>query len=275
MVQQASPGARTPAELFRNGDLAARERARFFAENCLMSLALWRRFGTAEFAEALGWVERTDYAAVMSLVTVRAVEAAVQVWKQGRHAAAGHSEAQRCVRSAELRAWDLGCSGPLRAEHPDQGAPPVGPAAKRAAAETLAGLRARRASVAGEAVVRGAYERLLHARHHPIWDLWRKRDGVIEAGLGDGGFEAVRVALLQVTGYCGPDPDGERAGWELAFDLKTITPLSDDPGPVHWSGSYVAWLRRRAAEKCSDRAALCTPRRRPLTAVALDLTGLG
>ena len=52
----------------------------------MLSLAIWRRFGTAEFAEALGWVQRTDFAAILTLMPA-AVEAAVQVWKSGSHAA--------------------------------------------------------------------------------------------------------------------------------------------------------------------------------------------
>lgn len=280
VAQHVTAGSERPAKMYQKGDLATRERARFFAESCLMSLAIWRRFGTAEFAEAIGWLERTDYAAMMQLVTVRAVEAAVQVWKQGRHAAAGHSDAQRCVCIAEMRAWDLGNGATgsatdreLRdAEHHLNFT--MDSAAKRAANEDIMRLRAARVTVAGEVAVRGAYERLLHAKHHPIWDLWRKREHVIKAALGDGGFEAVREALSQVNGFCGPDPNGERAGWELAFDLKTITPLSDDPGPVDWSGSYVAWLRRRTAERCPLKSSPCTARRSPLAAAALDLTGL-
>merc|ERR1719282_623739 len=280
VVQQVIAGSERPAKLFQTGDLATRERARFFAESCLMSVAMWRRFGTAEFAEALGWLERTDYAAMMQLVTIRAVEAAVQVWKQGQHAAAGHCEAQRSVCIAEMRAWELGngaagstAYNELReAEH--RFSLMMDPMAKKVAKEDIMRLRAACVTAAGEVAVRQAYERLLHARHHPFWDLWRKRDHVIKAALGNGGFEAVREALLQVTGFCGPNPDGERAGWELAFDLKTITPLSDDPGPVDWSGSYVAWLRRRTAERCPIKAAPCTARRRPLAAAALDLTGL-
>ena len=78
-----------------------------FAESCVMSLALWLRFGNADFAENFGWVHRTDYAAMVALPH-RAVDAAVDLWRRGMHATGASTARQRSVRQSEIRAWDLG-----------------------------------------------------------------------------------------------------------------------------------------------------------------------
>lgn len=234
-------------------DPASLARTRAFAECCVMSVALWRRFGTAEFAGSLGWVHRTDYAAAMALMPGRAVEAAVTVWRSGRHAAGEDSTPQQLVRKAELRAWELGRrkAEPGVLDHELD----VGQAALLAgcsasmAARRLVTERMRSATAAGEAVVRGVYERLIVAHQHNLWDLWRKREAVVKAALEDGGPEPIRDVLRQVRGYCGPDRDAERAAWALAVDIKTLTPLAEDGGPVAWSGEYAAWLRERYCKR--------------------------
>lgn len=235
-------------------DPASLGRARAFAECCVLSVALWRRFGTAEFAGSLGWVHRTDYAAAMALLPGRAVEAAVAVWRSGHHAAGADSTPQQLVRKAELRAWELGHrkADPGVLDHELQ----VGQAALLAgcspsmAAERLVTERMKSATAAGEAVVRGVYERLIVAHQHNLWDLWRKREAIAKVALEDGGPEPIRDVLRKVRGYCGPDRDAERAAWALAMDLKTVTPLSEDGGPVAWSGDYAAWLRERYTKRC-------------------------
>jgi len=255
------------AALIQAEDVRDRRRGKEFAESCILSIAIWRRFGTADFAQSLGWLDRTDYAAMMALLPANAVEAAVRVWKSGRHAAGQDFEAQRCVRAAEVRAWRLG-GGPEE-DRVD---------AWDAAQEERARQRAKSTSAAGEAVVRDAYIRLLNAFHHPFWDLWRKRDLIIGVALGDGGLPALREALLTVRGFCGPDQDSDRAGWNLALDLKTMTPLSDSTGPVDWRGDYALWLRDRVQKNCEAPAtehSRFRPRpaqRRPLGIVGLDTT---
>jgi len=283
----AQYGGQQAAALYQSGGGAERQRAWAFAESCLLSLALWRRFGSADFAEALGWIERTDYAAMNMLLPGRAVDVAVKVWRAGRHAVMGASAAQDAARRAEERAWDLG-------GHDNGGAELQGEASSPS-------LRSARATAAGEAVVRKAYERLLIAPHHPLWDIWRKRSQLVEAALTMGGSASrgghcvggcgddivdLREALRQVRGYCGPDPDDDRAGWELALDLVTLTPLAAEPGPVAWCPTYVAWLRRRQEEQHRPSmieasrlpAALAGARplaqRRPPPVAAVDLTGL-
>jgi len=253
-----------PGELIRRGDAASRQHAEEFAESCLLSLAVWRRFGTVEFAEELGWIERTDYAAMASLVG-RAVEAAVLVWRAGRHAVTNGSAMQRCARAEELRAWEFGSCRSVRCGS-DGGI--TGSCmvdrfkSDSVATGDLVTQRATSARLVGEAVVRAAYERLLGAVHHPIWDLWRKRQTVVAAALGNGGLAALRQSLLEVKGYGGTDPDMECAGWELSFDLKTMTPLSDDAGPVDWCGDYVVWLRKHTFERLQPSLAAPTHSRR-------------
>lgn len=288
VAAQASRLSAQPRDLYSCGDPAAKAQAEEFAESCLLSVALWRRFGTAEFAETLGWLERTDYAAVNALLLGRAVDAAVQVWSEGHHAVANTSSAQRCAHATELRAWELG-HGRRRAEDARESAVVLRTAEQGcllrkggAAGETeLARLRAACASPAGEALVRDAYQRLLNATHHPLWDLWRKRQFLITAIFENGELENVRKALLQVRGYGGLSADGDFEGWGLAFDLATATPLSEDRGPTAWSGDYVTWLRRREATKKAPLAAISATRsppscgrRRPALPVAVDLTGM-
>merc|ERR1712129_451276 len=151
----------------------------------------------------------------------------------------------------------------------------------KAADEMLAQQRAACVSPAGEALVRNAYQRLLTATHHPLWDLWRKRQFVVASVFASGDLETLREALLQVRGFGGPDPDAECEGWGLAFDMATATPLSEDRGPVEWCGAYVAWLRKREAQRWSPSAAAIASRephvlsrRRPAAAVAMDCIGL-
>lgn len=267
-----SLGAR-PADLYQEDSDAARGRAVDFGESCLLSVALWRRFGTAEFAEAVGWIDRTDYAAMSVLLSTGAVDAAVGVWRQGRHAACGHG-AQQHVRSAELRAWQMG-----RAKREDVGLELPGVQGGAAGEDALTRARAAAVTPGGEAIVRTAYERLVNIPHRPFWDLWRKRRALVECALRRRGMQAFQRALGQVRGFCGPDQDAERAAWELAFDIHTMTPLTDDRGPVEWCGSYVSWLRRRLAEaQPSPRRGRVlqdfSPRRPAIVSIARDRTGL-
>lgn len=231
--------------------LQARGLAQDFAERCLLSLAIWRRFGTAEFAEQFGTVERTDEVSIFHLPR-HAVDAAVAAWKSGRHAVAETSAAQACARRAEMRAWEFGSvdAGALGAQdfREQELALPLARGRKPTAAQRdgeAARLRAMRATAAGEAIVRPAYARLLGARHHPILELWRKRGLITDALFGPGGLPAIRAALAQVTGYKGADPDGQRANWTLALDLVTMLPTADGTGPSVHHVAYGAWLRRR------------------------------
>jgi len=234
-----------------SGTQADKSEAEAFAERCLVSLAVWRRFGTAEFAQALGWVDRTDYAAMSSLVQ-RAVDAAVKVWKGGSHSVAHHTTAQRNTLMVELKAWGTDAAPGTRVEG-------------------VAG---------GEVSVRKAYERLLSAPHHPIMDLWRKRKAVVEAALHAEDVATIRDALLQVRGFCPPDIDANRSGWELAVDFRTITPLAVDPGPVEWNSAYVKWRRQRDCMRLTAPITRMTfhsveqPRRRPSVTAHVDETGL-
>eukprot|EP00931_Biecheleriopsis_adriatica_P067512 TRINITY_DN41639_c0_g1_i1.p1 TRINITY_DN41639_c0_g1~~TRINITY_DN41639_c0_g1_i1.p1 ORF type:complete len:417 (+),score=64.68 TRINITY_DN41639_c0_g1_i1:46-1296(+) len=232
-------------------DIASRRRAREFAESCVISVGLWRRFGSAEFAEAIGFVERTDYAAMIALLPGRAVDAAVAVWRSGRHAVASDTAEQRTVQKHEVRAWELGNQGPDAAEELRQAEYSVSvPSSSQARAEEhLARCRACRASKPGEAVVKAAYERLLVGHDHSLWDFWRKREAIVQAALDRGGMTPLREALRQVRGFCGPDKDNERAAWAVVMDLKTVTPLADDAGPVTTYGDYTAWLRDRYTKR--------------------------
>merc|ERR1712070_398237 len=175
-----------------------------FAESCIMSLAVWRRFGSVEFAEMLGWIERCDYAAMCALQE-RAVESAIQVWKAGRHAVKGTSHAQRSAKAAEERAWQLG-NGSTSARDGSK----VGLESSFASdyedlqkaehwhslsttsielmqsSHDLTNHRASRVTPGGEAAVRAAYSRLLNAIHHPIWDLWQKRQSIVKVALEGG-----------------------------------------------------------------------------------------
>lgn len=289
--------------MYRRGDNAAKHLAQDFAESCLLSLAVWRRFGTAEFAESLGWLHRTDYAAMCALLPQRVVDAAVEVWRQGRHAVGSRTAAQRAARAAEDRAWELGhasaavdpavscaaafgVAGDVRLAESELREAELRSALRQGggliADADLAAQRAVRArGVAGESAVRQAYDRLLNAKHQPLWDLWRKRHSVVAVLLGGSGLDGVREALLQVRGYGGLDADADAEGWGLAFDLMTATPLSDDTGPVGWCTDYVAWLQQRMAKRRAPLAADTvsrTPRtivrQRPITPVPMDTTGL-
>eukprot|EP00439_Symbiodinium_sp_Y106_P039347 s535_g4.t2 len=207
-----------------------------FAGSCLMSLALWHRFGSADFAEALGWLERTDYAAMVATLPTRAVEAAITLWKSGLHAAGADTMQQRSVRQVELQAWGMGND---RREAEDELRAAEDAAKLTSSAQHLQALkdcRARRAQEAGEVLVRKAYE---------IW-----------------------FSL---------------AAWRLAVDLLTITPLTENAGPVTWYGDYGAFLRKRYLEKHRAPAGSCSrtppwvaevpskPRGRPATARAHNL----
>ena len=123
-AQKPPPQRETPAErrrrlvhaateqhqqLHRFGDAMTSENMEF-AECCVMSVAFWLRFGNADFAEQLGWIPRSDYAA-MNALPANAVEAAVALWRQGMHATGTRTARQRSVRQSELRAWKLGCFG--------------------------------------------------------------------------------------------------------------------------------------------------------------------
>eukprot|EP00928_Gymnodinium_smaydae_P042103 TRINITY_DN28406_c0_g1_i1.p1 TRINITY_DN28406_c0_g1~~TRINITY_DN28406_c0_g1_i1.p1 ORF type:complete len:235 (+),score=42.46 TRINITY_DN28406_c0_g1_i1:322-1026(+) len=233
-----------------------------------MSLALWRRLGSADFAEAVGWVERTDYAAMYALLPGGATEAAVSVWRTGRHAVSGPSRAQACARLAEQKAWALGARLAAASEPP----PP-------AEGSELQRWRAERATAVGEASVRAAYERLLS----PLWDLWRKREAVVAAALASASLDELREVLLQVRGLGGPDRDGLRAGWELALDITTLLPRW--PAPPECP-AYVTWLRGRIVERRRPPASRACARwlsegpgrrpgrRRPPATIVVDATGL-
>eukprot|EP00913_Durusdinium_trenchii_P009820 g9220.t1 len=150
-----------------------------FAESCLMSLALWLRFGSADFAESFGWVERTDYAAMTALPS-RAVDAAVSLWRRGMHATGAGTTRQRSVRQNELRAWNLGAD-----KEQDEELRAAEDAVKltfsQSDVKALIKCRASRVNQAGEVMVRQAYERLIIGQQHSLWDLWRKRNFVVQA----------------------------------------------------------------------------------------------
>ena len=262
----------------------ARARAMAFGESCLLSLALWLRFGSGDFAESLGWVERTDYAAMMALLPGRAVDAATALWRTGRHAAGGETMRQRSVRQTELRAWELGNSSTEAEQELRAAEEAVKLTCAPSEVQALMNHRAQRVMPAGEVLVRQAYERLVVGQQHSLWDLWRKRLSVVQAGL-KGDVRPLREALRAVRGFCGPDMDNEHDAWTLAVDLTTVTPFTSD-GPVTQYGDYAAFLRRRQLKQCCPAAQLSArasvgvqlPRARPPTSVPgslqPDLTGL-
>mmetsp|Transcript_108067 Transcript_108067/g.131853 ORF Transcript_108067/g.131853 Transcript_108067/m.131853 type:complete len:361 (-) Transcript_108067:200-1282(-) len=270
-----------------------------FAESCLMSLALWLRFGNADFAEKFGWVQRTDYAAMVALPH-RAVDAAVDLWRQGMHATGASTARQRSVRQSELRAWDLGKVPAVRTVGKQNADDQVLEQLRETenmvkrerstSAQSMKALmkyRASKVNQPGENLVRQAYEKLLVGQQHSLWDLWRKRGFVIQAALsgGGGGFRPVREALRVVRGYCGPDMDNEHEAWALAVDLLTITPFTQSSGPVWQIGDYAAFLREKHLKRCSPKAVQMSkartfrPKGRPPSnapgAPKPDLTGLG
>ena len=252
--------------------------AQDFAESCLMSLALWLRFGNADFAETFGWVQRTDYAAMMALPH-RAVDAAVDLWRLGMHATGASTARQRSARQSEIRAWRLGRAE----ENPEREAQDsVKHEGTFAQNKALVKYRASNVTQPGEILVRQAYEKLIVGQQHSLWDLWRKRAFVVQAALAGGGFRPLREALRVVRGYCGPDIDNEHEAWALAVDLVTITPFTQSSGPVWQVGDYAAFLRERHLKRCSPRVLSKTvtlrPRGRPPSnapgAPKPDLTGL-
>lgn len=252
-----------------------------FAESCVMSLALWLRFGNADFAENLGWVQRTDYAAMVALPH-RAVDAAVDLWRRGVHATGASTARQRSVRQSEIRAWDLG-RAPADLEHEAAVKQECLTSAENTKA--LMKYRAKRVNQPGEILVRQAYQKLILGQQHSLWDLRRKRAFVVQAGLSGGGFRPLREALRVVRGYCGPDMDNEHEAWALAVDLATITPFTQSSGPVWQVGDYAAFLREKQLKRCSPRAVQLSktagtlrPKGRPPSnapgAPKPDLTGL-
>lgn len=233
-AQKPPPQRETPAERRRRLVHLATERhqqGRFvrdamtsenmdFAECCVMSVAIWLRFGNADFAEQLGWINRSDYAA-MNALPANAVEAAVALWKKGMHATGTRTARQRSVRQSELRAWKLGAGEAESTENIRT----LTPLAQIKVRQT----RASRVNQPGELLVRHAYERLILGQEHSLWDLWRKRGFVIQAALEGGGFRPLREALRKVRGYCGPDMDNDYEAWALAVDL------------VSWSEKSFCW----------------------------------
>ena len=230
------------------GAEAASQHVLDFAESCLMSFAFWLRFGSADFAEKLCWVERTDYAAMTALPN-RAVDAAVSLWQCGMHATGANTRRQRSVRQIELRAWNLGANKEQEKEL-QAAEDAVKLSFSPSNVKALVKCRARRVNQAGEVMVRQAYERLVVGQQHSLWDLWRKRDFIVKAILQGGGFRPLREALRTVRGYCGPDMDNEHEAWNLAVDLFTLTPFTESSGPVWKIGDYAAFLRERQLKRC-------------------------
>ncbi|CAE7274901.1 unnamed protein product [Symbiodinium natans] len=261
-----------------------------FGQSCLMSLALWHRFGSAEYAERMGWLERTDYAAMVATLPTRAVEAAISLWRSGQHAAGVDTTQQRSVRQIELRAWAMGNARQEAEEELRAAEDAAKISSSTSHLEVLRACRAQRAQSAGEVLVRKAYERLTVGPSNSLWDLWRKREAILSTALEGAGFGPLREALRTVRGYCGPDMDHENAAWTLTVDLLTITPLTENAGPVTWHGDYAAFLRKRCLEKNRAPAGSCSrtppwdpdvprkPRGRPATALPgsyePDLIGL-
>lgn len=282
-----------------------------------MSLALWRRFGTAAFVDVFGLAPRPEEAdlprrslrlerAIGHAIGEAALDAAVELWREGRHACAQAKDGpQSQAWQAEQQAWRLGGS-PASVRELEELEAELGRASpseelarrdesvrerrqgrydklsqrwevpasevwvRRRLSARSGGLRlalseakavrrgqeeavcaARRSLVtrAGEELVRRAYASLLHGKHQSICDLWLRRSELAAkamptGGQGADGFEALRAALGKVPGYggCG-SPWGRKAGWELAFDIKTLTPLADDAGPVASCADYALWLR--------------------------------
>jgi len=171
------------------------------------------------------------------------VEAAVCLWMEGRNAVLDGVEPAWHAFEAERKAWRLGGNKEqqerlreletVKVPTYSQGAP------KRS--EELQELRRSLVIPAGEQAVRKAYRVLLFGRRQEVWDFWRSLESVAKIAL-EGDLLSLIDRLSQVRGF---DHAAGFLAREVALDLKTMTPLADDAGPVTWSIDYVTWLRKR------------------------------
>lgn len=217
------------------------------------TLALWRRFGTVAFAQTAGWIFPEADVDAQKAALDDIINAAVGLWMTGRHAVLDGVEPAWHAFEAERKAWQLGGNKeqqdhlreletvrvPTNCPYPQHQCNNAQGGSRRA--EEIREMRRALVTPAGEQAVRKAYRTLLFGRQQEVFDLWRSLESVAKTAL-EGDFLSLVHRLAQVKGF---DLTAGFLAREVALDLKTMTPLADDAGPVTWSIDYVTWLRKR------------------------------
>lgn len=216
-------------------------------KDLIWSLALWRRFGTVLFAQRVTWIQVEEDVESQKVALNDLVEAAVCLWMSGDHAVLNGVEPAWHAFATERKAWQIGGNKEQQdrlreletVKVPTHSTQSSQSTSKRA--KEVRGLRRELVTPAGEQAVRKAYQKLLFGRQQEVWDLWRNLDSVAKTAL-EGDFVSLIDRLSQVKGF---DLAAGFMAREVALDLKTMTPLADDAGPVTWSIDYITWLRKR------------------------------
>lgn len=244
-----SPSRAESPDLEKQSTVIMGERLKW-TKALVWSLAIWRRFGTVIFAQTTGWMFPEADVDAQRAAFNDLVEAAVCLWCSGQHAVLDGVEPAWHAFAVERRSWQLGGTKEqqerlreleiVRVPTYSQGASSQDGIQKKRS-EELRELRKALVTSAGEQAVRKAYQQLLFGRQQEVWDLWRTLDSVTKTAL-EVDFLQLIGRLSQVKGF---DLASGFLAREVALDLKTMTPLADDAGPVTWSIDYVTWLRKR------------------------------
>mmetsp|Transcript_4569 Transcript_4569/g.12066 ORF Transcript_4569/g.12066 Transcript_4569/m.12066 type:complete len:425 (-) Transcript_4569:8-1282(-) len=228
---QASAWEKASGEGSTNTD--SRDR---LARDYVFSVAIWRRFGSAEFADRLGFVHCPESEISLDMLRDRILDVACSLWTDGFHACTDAYEPASQCHAIELAAWLRKPRSGLLAEGHEQLASALWQAESQGApARKLRRMRRALASGCGARYVRAAYSCFLDEPSWPIRALW-ERSASLAAGLMSGSctgqtWQGPSEALQNVEGY-GRDYGAHAA--EVIRDLFS-TPLMIDYKQGAWA----------------------------------------
>jgi len=198
------------------------------ARGYVITVALWRRFGTVEFIDQLGFQHLPNSEAELKELTERVLNAAVAVWRQGAHACTdAYAPAKHCHR-LEDTAWKPGGMDTNLSVRRQARVAELREAERSGILpRSLAKMRMVLVSRGGEKYVRNAYAELIDCATRPIRSLWEQScDVAASLGYGMPGQSWRRPAetLRAVKGYSAAH--GQHAA-EIVRDLFG-TPLLEN-----------------------------------------------
>jgi len=228
---------------------------RDLARSYVLTTALWRRFGTADFIDRLGFVDWPESENGFNQVIEKVIAAAVAVWREGLHACTdAYYPAKEC-HTREQHAWKYSGDQSLPeekylkrqtrikrlSEAEEKGDLP----------RNLQRMREELTSRAGEKQVRESYSSVLNSlKERPLRALWEFGSDVVTAiGIGTKSqtWRKPSEALQKVKGYSADK--GVHAA-EVIRDLFTTPLLKCSKELDSWAP--VSKLARRCLNRLYD-----------------------
>lgn len=176
------------------------------AQNCVLTVALWRRFGTVHFMDRLGFVLMPETTSDMLRLGERILDIACALWREGQHACTDAYEPASHCNNLEIIAW-------LDGKLPQDGAEGESPDSRQrayfaaqagqTASFDLQCMRKTLATQARERYVRYAYSTFLLGESWPLQDLCKSCEAVatVLVSTGRQSWQRATEELMRFKGY--------------------------------------------------------------------------